>query len=307
MGKKILIFLAIIFVVLGCFTLGFKLLSPKKQEVVQEEVKTEIATAETVTTRDILKEKEPVIISDDELIAQIKNKRYLESSYMALEYSKISNAKLIEVLKNYIEDSNGLQPQDIKEVIDLHEKTFLNRYLKVYILTVDKTIDPTMADVDAKMKNALFKIKSSYASFAAYGRESIVTAEDGTVTNNGPSWDINILKLGVQELETANTFVDSTLKIVGVADIKIEKAWIDANINTDDLTTVLNKTEITETVEDLDTDNKKSYTDNPDNISTDPDIIIDDLMPTTTIEEDNETQEEIPFEEDLSLDLSDLQ
>ena len=95
MKNRLIIFIVIIFVVLGCFTCGYLLFSNKddKQTVATTETTTPIATAETVTTRDILKEKEPIIISDDELIAQIKNKRYLESSYMALEYSKISNAK----------------------------------------------------------------------------------------------------------------------------------------------------------------------------------------------------------------------
>lgn len=314
--KKVFIFLTIIFVVLGCFTLGFLLLSPNdKDDIVAttQQSTTPVATAETVTTRDILAPKQPTIISDDELIAQIKNKRYIESSYMALEYSKISNTKLIDVIKNYIEDSNGMQPEDIKEIVSLHEKTFLNRYLKVYILTVDKTIDPTMSEVDAAMKNALFKMKSAYSSFGAYGRDNIVTAEDGTVTNNGPNWDINILKLSVQELEAANTYVDGVLKTVGLADIKIEKAWIDANINANDLTTVLNKSNVVETVDDLDNKPKKAYTDSGSTNVEEP-IVVDDLEPTIQSNDADSPSEyvddissDIPYEEDTSLDLSDLQ
>ena len=320
MKNRLIIFIVIIFVVLGCFTCGYLLFSNKddKQTVATTETTTPIATAETVTTRDILKEKEPIIISDDELIAQIKNKRYLESSYMALEYSKISNAKLIEVLKNYIEDSNGMQPQDIKEIVELHEKTFLNRYLKVYILTVDKTIDTNMKDVDTKMKNALYQMKSAYATFAAYGRDKITTDENGKTTNHGPSWDINILKLGVQALETANNFVNDTLEVVGVADIKIEKAWIDANLNANDLTTVLNKTNVVETVDDLNDTPKKSYTD-PSGTTEIEEIVVDDISSPIDTEqpvvEDLElsnsntstVEEDIPYVDDMSLDLSDLQ
>lgn len=310
--KKVFIFLTIIFVVLGCFTLGFLLLSPNDKDTVAttQQVSTPVATAETVTTRDILAPKQPTIISDDELIAQIKNKRYIESSYMALEYSKISNTKLIDVIKNYIEDSNGMQPEDIKEIISLHEKTFLNRYLKVYILTVDKSIDPTMSEVDKSMKNALFKMKSAYSSFSAYGRDKISTDSEGAMINDGPNWDINILKLSVQELEAANTYVDGVLKTVGLADIKIEKAWIDANINANDLTTVLNKSNVVETVEDLDNKPKKSYTDAGSSTTEEEPIVVDDLEPAitgTATDFVENLSEEIPYEEDTSLDLSDLQ
>lgn len=316
--KKFIIFFFIIFVILGCFTAGYVLFSSHNKnnsQVAQNDSTDQTIATETITTREILEGKTPVAISDDELISQIKNKRYLESSYMALEYSKISNIKLIEVLKNYIEDSNGMQPEDIKEIISLHEKTFLNRYLKVYILTVDKTIDTKMADVDAEMKNALFQIKAAYANFSAYGRDAVTVDEEGVETNNGPSYDINILKLGVQNLETANSSVDKVLKTVGIADINIEKAWIDANISSDDLSSVLNKSDVVDTVDDLNSKTKKSYTSNPDNI-------IDDLQPTTVDDINNNTvvspqdnkdnvysndSSDIPYEEDSNLDLSDLQ
>lgn len=250
MIKKVLALIMILVLVLGGFALVYQLFKPKEtaKPVVQEETKTVQQT--TVTTREILEERQPIIISDDDLLAQIKNKRYLESSYLALVYSKISNQKLIDVLKNYLEDNLGTKPEDIRTVLDLHEKTFLNRYLKIYVLTPDASIQ----EVDAEVKSALYQMKSAYSTFAAYGRKGLSpeqiaeqenASSDAPVTFEyselKPQYDESNLKLGVQALENANTYVDSVLAKVGAKDIEIEKAWMDAKITSDDLTEVLNQ------------------------------------------------------------------
>lgn len=264
MGKKIILLLIILSLVLGSFVLVWQLFLNKPQQEVVVETPTEtVQEAQlSVTTRDILAERQPTIISDDDLLAQIKNKKYLESSYLALEYSKISNTKLIEVLKNYLEDNLGTKPEDIREIIDLHERTFLNRYLKIYVLTPDSSIQ----EVDSDVKNALYQMKSAYSTFAAYGRKGLSPEQieaqanasaDEPVTFDysemDPQFDDSSLKLGVQALENANTYVNGVLQKIGETDIEIEKAWIDAQITSDDLTEVLNQTNVV--YDDLSIDN----------------------------------------------------
>ena len=264
MGKKIILLLIILSLVLGSFVLVWQLFLNKPQQEVVVETPTEtVQEAQlSVTTRDILAERQPTIISDDDLLAQIKNKKYLESSYLALEYSKISNTKLIEVLKNYLEDNLGTKPEDIREIIDLHERTFLNRYLKIYVLTPDSSIQ----EVDSDVKNALYQMKSAYSTFAAYGRKGLSPEQieaqanasaDEPVTFDysemDPQFDDSSLKLGVQALENANTYVNGVLQRIGETDIEIEKAWIDAQITSDDLTEVLNQTNVA--YDDLSIDN----------------------------------------------------
>ena len=255
MGKRIILLLIILSLVLGGFVLVWQLfLNKPHQEIVVETPTETVQEAQlTVTTRDILTERKPTIISDDDLLAQIKNKKYLESSYLALEYSKISNAKLIDVLKNYLEDNLGTKPEDIREIIDLHERTFLNRYLKIYVLIPDSSIQ----DVDSDIKNALYQMKSAYSTFAAYGRKGLSPEQieaqanasaDEPITYDysemDPQFDPSSLKLGVQALENANTYVNGVLQKIGEKDIEIEKAWIDAQITSDNLTEVLNQTNV---------------------------------------------------------------
>lgn len=255
MGKKIILLLIILSLVLGSFVLVWQLFlnKPQQEVVVETPVETVQEAQLTVTTRDILTERQPTIISDDELLSQIRNKKYLESSYLALEYSKISNTKLIEVLKNYLEDNLGTKPEDIREIIDLHERTFLNRYLKIYVLTPDANIQ----EVDSDIKNALYQMKSAYSTFAAYGRKGLSPEQIEAQANASadepvsfsysemdPQFDNSSLKLGVQALENANTYVNGVLQKIGQKDIEIEKAWIDAQITSEDLTEVLNQTNV---------------------------------------------------------------
>lgn len=253
MGKKVIALILILVLLLGGFVLVMQLFKPNtevEKNTVEQETTTSQTQQVTITSREILEERQPIIISDDDLIAQIKNKRYLESSYLALAYSKISNQKLIDVLKNYLEDNLGTKPEDIREVLDLHEKTFLNRYLKVYVLTPDSSIQET----DSEVKNALYQMKSAYSTFSAYGRKGLSpeqiaeqenASSDAPVTFDyselKPQYDENNLKLGIQALESANTYVDEVLQKVGLEDIAIEKAWIDAQITSEDLTEVLNQ------------------------------------------------------------------
>lgn len=251
MIKKLIALILVFILILGGFVLVYQLFGNKNKTTVNVETTVEKPIDQiTVTSREILEPKKPIIISDDDLIAQIKNKRYLESSYLALEYSKISNEKLIDVLKNYLEDSLGTKPEDIKEILDLHEKTFLNRYLKIYVMLPDSSIQ----ELDGEIKSALYQMKSAYSTFAAYGRrglspEQIAEQENASAdapitfdySEMKPQYDENSLKLGVQALESANTYVNEVLRKIGDKDIEIEKAWMDAQITSEDLTEVLNQ------------------------------------------------------------------
>lgn len=104
-------------------------------------------------------------LTEVELFKHIKSKRYLENTYMALEYSKVNNKQLLDTLKTYTTDETTMKPEDAAKLIEIHEKTFLNRYLKVFVSTPDEEL----LELNNEMRRLFFQMKTGFDTLHAYG------------------------------------------------------------------------------------------------------------------------------------------
>lgn len=244
----------------------YKQLAPKSDTEVAPSVPTgeqrEVGLSEP-------KSKEETKISEEELQKQIRNKTYLESTFMALEYSKVNNVEMMNTLKGYVDDNSKMKKEDVVQLIDIHEKTFLNRYLKVFV----SSPDPELTELNSKMRRIFYQMKVGFDTLDAYGAipvevpttapaegtEGEVPPEGEAITNETPStgsqptslhdtvkpaepkFDNNDLMLGLQQLEQVSELVDEALKDLGVQDIKIDKKWLDSGVSESDIVEVIDK------------------------------------------------------------------
>lgn len=276
--KKINIFLMILVLVLGGFILVKQFL-PETPEVADVPPVVDEGTGEV---REVgLTEPESAEsskISEVELHKHIKNKRYLENTFMALEYSGVNNKQMIDTLKAYSEDNTRMKPEDVAELIQIHEKTFLNRYLKVFV----STPDVEMLELNSEMRRIFYQMKVGFDDLHAYGSVPIpqtaepVEGEEGAPPAEGqtapaadatgtaapaatsgtnqpislktekrePVYEMNDILSGIQKLEEADAYVAEALKLLGLADIEIEKKWLKAGISESDLNEIMDKTNI---------------------------------------------------------------
>lgn len=276
--KKINIFLMILVLVLGGFILVKQFLpdSPEVADVppVVDEVTGEVREVGLSEPESA----ESTKISEVELHKHIKNKRYLENTYMALEYSNVNNKQMIDTLKAYSEDNTRMKPEDVADLIQIHEKTFLNRYLKVFV----SSPDVEMLELNSEMRRIFYQMKVGFDDLHAYGavplpqtgapaegQEGAPPAEGQTApaagavgsaepsTTSGtnqpvslkqekrePVYEMNDILSGIQKLEEANAYVAEALKLLGLADIEIEKQWLKAGISESDLNEIMDKTNI---------------------------------------------------------------
>ena len=252
--KKINVFLIILILVFGTY-LVYNQLSNRQSEPniadnsqEQIDIDEEIEGPHNNAARPLVAEKEPLIISERDLIRQINNKKFLEETFMALQYSKINNEQLIDTLKAFLDDNNRMKPEDVVRLVDIHERTYLNRYLRVFVMTTDEE----MHSLNSEMRRLMYQMKASYDILSAYG-ESDPKLGFSDIDNDRPVnrarkdervFDINKLRQGIHELETANMFINEALQKLGEEDIKIERKWMDANLSENDILEVLDKTNI---------------------------------------------------------------
>lgn len=282
--KKINLFLLVLVLVLGVFILA-KQFMPKDTEVTDAPP----VVDESVDVREVglsdPESPEATKISEVELHKHIKNKRYLENTYMALEYSKVNNKQMIETLKAYADDNTKMKPEDVTELIQIHEKTFLNRYLKVFVSSPDSEL----IELNTEMRRIFYQMKIGFDELHSYGAIPIAkssTSPEGAVDAEGnpveppegqtapaagatgttgtsspttsstqpttmtatvpsePVYEMNDILLGIQKLEEAESYVNEALKLLGLADIEIEKQWLAAGISESDLNEIIDKTNI---------------------------------------------------------------
>lgn len=278
--KKVNIFLMILVLVLGLFIIVKQFL-PESSEVADVPP---IVDEETGEVREVgLSEPESAEstkISEVELHKHIKNKRYLENTFMALEYSSVNNKQMIDTLKAYSEDNTRMKPEDVAELIQIHEKTFLNRYLKVFV----SAPDAELLELNSEMRRIFYQMKVGFDNLHAYGSvplpkstESVEGAE-GTSSTEGktapaanatgsagststpasgtnqpislkvekrePVYEMSDILAGIQKLEEADAYVAKALKSLGIADVAIEKKWLKAGISESDLNEIMDKTNI---------------------------------------------------------------
>lgn len=288
--KKINIFLFILIFVIGGVIL-FKQLAPEPDETLSpsEPVgeQREVGLAEP-------KSPEETKLSEAELQKHIKSKMYLESTFMALEYSKVNNVEMMSNLKGYLDDNSKMKKEDVVKLIDIHEKTFLNRYLKVFV----SSPDPELNELNSKMRRIFYQMKVGFDTLDTYGTipvevptteptgegdvppEGEAISEDAAPAPAGnqptslhdrkkpaePKFDNNDLQLGIQQLEQVAPLVEEALKELGIQDIKIEKAWLRAGISESDITGVIDKSNaITPTLEgdSVESESAESVSTNP--------------------------------------------
>lgn len=126
-------------------------------------------------------------MTEVELNQTIISKRYLENTYLALEYSKVSNDQLINALKGYLDNPTSMKEEEVKQIITLNEKTFVNRYLKVYITSPDDEL----ISLNYEMRQVLFRMKSAFDALHMYGAIPVDTTgvvittrdEDGNIVD----------------------------------------------------------------------------------------------------------------------------
>lgn len=270
--KKLNLFLLILVLVLGVFILVKQFLPSGSNE---PDVPSEV-TQPVDDTREVglseAKSPEETKISETELHKHVKNKRYLDNTYMALEYSKVNNAQLADTLKAYMDDNTKMKPEDVSALIEIHEKTFLNRYLKVFV----SAPDAEMQELNSEMRRIFYQMKLGFDSLRKYGAIPVAPApavgEDGqpidpaTVDPNAapaeggegtapattpaytgpaePKYDLNDIRIGLQQLEQVQPLVEDALAKLGKEDIKIEIKWVEAGISESDLLEVMDKTNI---------------------------------------------------------------
>lgn len=286
--KKLNIILLVLVLGLGGFILVSQLLGKDSEEVSFEDtplVEEDSYTEGTSTVGfEETKPTEETKITEIELHNQIKDKRFLENTYMALEYNKVNNKTLINTLKTYVDDPTTMKEEDVTQLILLHEKTFLNRYMKVFVSTPSEDL----LDLNNEMRRVFFEMKLAYDTLHQYGvyydpnatqsdisidsegnvldeGEISGAAESGTVANNEtqelpqydingiplnttvvrePNYDINFIREGLQKLEQSERLVYDALKKMGLEDIEIEKKWLAAGLSQGELTDVMDKTNI---------------------------------------------------------------
>lgn len=252
--KKLNIFLIILIIVFGSYLIYHQLSNRNPEPVQISEQQQEQTTNDkkdegrvSPSDRDIIKDKK-VIIPEKDLLVQVNNKNFLEETYMALEYSKINNEQLISTLKAFVDNNNRMQPDDVIRLIEIHEGTFLNRYLKIFVMNVNSDL----SSVNAEMRRLFYQMKAAYDVLSAYGsRDPLLGYSEidhdrpvNRALKDERTYDINKLKQGIHELELANQIVDEALEKLGKEDIKIERVWIDANLSEKDILNVLDKTNI---------------------------------------------------------------
>lgn len=286
--KKLNIVLLVLILGLGGFILVSQLLGKDSEEVSFDETPLVEESSYTEGTSTVgfeeTKPTEETKITEIELHNQIKDKRFLENTYMALEYNKVNNKTLINTLKTFVDDPTTMKEEDVTQLILLHEKTFLNRYMKVFVSTPSEDL----TDLNNEMRRVFFEMKLAYDTLHQYGvfydpnatastvsvdsdgnvledGEISSAAESGTVANaeteqlpeydiNGiplnttvqrePNYDINLIREGLQKLEQSEHLVYDALKKMGLADIEIEKKWLAAGLSQGELVDVMDKTNI---------------------------------------------------------------
>lgn len=250
--KKINIFLIILIIVFGSYLIYHQLsnrqpepieVTEQHEQIIEENKEGRVSES----SREIIQEK-PVIIPEKDLLVQINNKNFLEETYMALEYSKVNNEQLISSLKAFVDNNNRMQPADVVRLIEIHEGTFLNRYLKIFVMNVNSEL----SSVNTEMRRLFYQMKSAYDVLSAYGgRDPLLGYSEidserpvNRALEDERTYDLNKLKQGIHELELANEIVDEALEKLGKEDVKIERVWIDANLSEKDILNVLDKTNI---------------------------------------------------------------
>lgn len=284
MRKKINIFLIVLIILLGGFLLYFQLFQKNKPIVngaKDNQNKTQTTEQNSSTNndlltpivpnvnldtetgyRDIVDSKPAVTIPEEELVAQIQNKEFLEATYMALEYSKLNNTQLIETLKNYAQDETTMKQEDVSKLIQIHNKTFTNRYLKVFVLSPTEEL----ADLNSDMRDIFYAMKDAFSTLGLYGAKiyntpaPVTEQATETVTSSAPNnfvgyienkdeytikYEMSDINLGIKKLEQANAAVNKALESLGVQDIDIEQLWIDANITQQDIITAIDNSNAT--------------------------------------------------------------
>lgn len=248
--KKINIFLIILILVLGSF-LVYKQLQPKTIELDPSneaingiEVITEENQSSTIGIETDLTDKK--IIPEHELIQEIKNKRYLESTFMALEYSKVNNKELVNSLKSYLDNNSTMTEEDVVRLIETHEKTFLNRYLKVFVMNPDESL----FELNSEVRRVFYQMKDGFETLKNYKviipTEVSVEGEDSSQTTstekNEQTYDSSKLQQGIQKLESVYSLVDDALILLAEEDIKVEEKWLSYGLTEKDIFDVIDKT-----------------------------------------------------------------
>jgi len=263
--KKTNIFLIVLIFIIGIYLLYTNLFKPEESQVEN----TNVTAIEVNNETNSLNENgNPTPVNDDlkltqeQISQQIKNKKYLEDTFMALEYSKVNNVELRSQIQAFIDDNSQMKPEDMAVLIKLHEKTFLNRYLKVFVDVPDKDL----TELNSEMRRIFYQIKSGFDILHGFGSVALdvpVTTNNGDGTavsevnldgndsntttsqpstsvkgskKNEPNYDINLLRNGLQQLSSTDELVNDALKKLGSEDILIEKEWIKANLSEGDIT-----------------------------------------------------------------------
>lgn len=252
--KKVNIFLIILILVFGGYLLYYQISSrnntEKDTQISQEQEGNDTVITDIIENRKAPEPKNPLVIPEEELIKQIKNKEYLESTYMSLEYSKINNTQLVNTLTDYVSDGTNMKPEDISSLIDIHEKTFLNRYLKVFVMAPDSEL----YSMNSQMRRILYQMKSAYDTLSSYGGKkntAILTegtegapqepAEPTPSSEEEIEYNIEDIRTGIQQLEQVNLLVDEALETLGKEDIEIEQKWLETNVTESDIVEVIDK------------------------------------------------------------------
>lgn len=288
--KKINIILLVLILVLGGFILVSQLTKGKDTSDVDfntslsEPSEDEYTGGTSTVGFEETKPTEETKITEIELHNQIKDKRFLENTYMALEYNKVNNKTLINTLKTFVDDETTMKEEEVTQLILLHEKTFLNRYMKVFV----STPSDDLLELNNEMRRVFFEMKLAYDTLHQYGvmydpnavnttfinDDGTVGAGEGEVSDAASSgavssdqqaempeydingipitkkstkeanYDINVIREGIQKLERAETLVYDALKKMGSADILIEQKWLKAGLSEGEITEVMNKTNI---------------------------------------------------------------
>lgn len=157
MGKKINITLLVLILVFGGFLLYRQLMgSPEKQT-------SSVGQSQTVSLENNGPQQK---IDEKTLKEDITNKRYIEQSYMALEYSKVNNKDLIKQIKAFVDGTSKAKAADIADLINIHEKTFTNRYMKVFVSGHTEEL----ASLNKDMLAEFYQMKRGFDTLHSFGR-----------------------------------------------------------------------------------------------------------------------------------------
>lgn len=196
-NKRILI-LAIIIVAVGVIFAGMYL----KKDSGGQPTTQPMTIDEESTVKNPEMKHEPM--TEVELASTVKSKRYIENAYMALEYSKVSNMKLIEALEAYVEDPTRMKEEEVLALITSYEKSFLNRYLKVYITSPD--VDLT--DLNYELRRTFFGMKVGFDELKLYGN---IPQENSLVVNGEGQLEVpeEPTKEGDESAQVDENFVEN--------------------------------------------------------------------------------------------------